>query len=97
LVNFLKIRRPSRLDTKIITPLAVGKRAVAEVESLWEPGVSVKYQWFNGSEPIQGATNRSLKLSSSFAGDRLKLRITLKKDGVADTVYFTRSHKVLAK
>jgi hypothetical protein len=97
LINFLKIRRPSRLDAKLVTPLTVGKKAVAQVETFWEPGVTAQYQWFNGSKPIEGARSRSLKLSSDFAGDRLKLRITLKKDGVADTVYFTRSHKVRAK
>lgn len=92
--NFLKVRPPSRVTAKLPTPIRVGTTVFSEVESLWEPGVTAKYQWFLGSKPIEGAKTRSLNIVDDFSGRKLKLRITLKKDGVSDTVYFTRAHKV---
>ena len=92
--NHLKVRPPSRVTAKLPTPIKVGTTVFSEVESLWEPGVTAKYQWFLGSKPIEGAKTRSLKIVDDFSGRKLKLRITLKKDGVSDTVYFTRAHKV---
>lgn len=97
LENYLKVRPPSRVTAKLNTPLKVGTETVALVEALWEPGVSANYQWFIGNKPLEGAKSRTLKITKELLGKKLKLRITLKKDGVSNTVYFTRAHKVVAK
>lgn len=94
LKNYLKVRPPSRVTAKLNYPLIVGTETRALVESLWEPGVSADYQWFVGSRAIPEAKSRTLQITKEFEGKRLKLRITLKKDGVSNTVYFTRAHKV---
>jgi hypothetical protein len=96
LKNYLKVRPPCRVTAKLNYPLIVGTETRALVESLWEPGVSADYQWFVGSRAIPEAKSRTLKITEAFEGKRLKLRITLKKDGVSNTVYFTRAHKVRA-
>jgi hypothetical protein len=97
LENYLKVRPPSRVTAKLNTPLRVGTETLALVEALWEPGVSADYQWFIGNKPLEGAKSRTLKITKELLGKKLKLRITLKKDGVSNTVYFTRAHKVVAK
>ena len=97
LINYLRIRRPSRIEVTIETPPTVGKKTVAQAERVWEPGVTAKYQWFIGSKPIEGAKTRSLRIIDDFSGRKLKLRITLAKEGVADTVYFTRAYKVRSR
>jgi hypothetical protein len=94
LTDFLRIRPPCRLSVKFETPFTNGTKIFAIVESLWEPGVSAEYQWFVGSRPIPDAKSRTFKITKQFLGKKLKLRITLKKDGVSNTVYFTSSHKV---
>ena len=94
LANYLKIHSPCHVTAKLVTPLIIGTETKAEVESLWEPGVSAEYQWFVGNKAIPDAKSRTLKLTEEFLGKKLKLRITLKKDGVSNTVYFTNAHKV---
>jgi hypothetical protein len=96
LYNYLKVRPPSRVTAKLNTPLRVGTTTIGLVESIWEPGVSAEYQWFVGSRPIPDAKSRTFKIAEKFLGKKLKLRITLKKEGVSNTVYFTRAHKVVA-
>jgi len=94
LKNYLKVRPPCRVTAKLNTPLIVDTETTALVESLWEPGVTAEYQWFVANRPIPDAKSRTFKITKKFLGKRLKLRITLKKDGVSNTVYFTRAHKV---
>ena len=96
LYNYLKVRPPSRVTAKLNTPLRVDTTTIGLVESIWEPGVSAEYQWFVGSRPIPDAKSRTFKIAEKFLGKKLKLRITLKKEGVSNTVYFTRAHKVVA-
>lgn len=96
LKNYLKVRPPCRVTAKLNYPLVVGTETTALVESLWEPGVSADYQWFVGNRPVPEAKSRTFQITRDFEGKRLKLRITLKKDGVSNTVYFTRAHKVRA-
>ena len=97
LKNYLKVRPPCRLTAKLNTPLVAGTETVGLVEAIWEPGVSADYQWFVGSKPLEGAKSRTLEIPKDLIGKKLKLRITLKKDGVSNTVYFTRAHTVQAR
>jgi hypothetical protein len=97
LLNYLSLHPATRIEAKIPKEIRIGQTAKPELQSVWEPGVSVNYQWFLENEPIENATSRYLPLKDEYLGKKIKLRLTLKKSGVADTEYFTKSQKVLPK
>jgi hypothetical protein len=50
----------------------------------WQPsGVSVRYQWYRGSEPIRAATASSYRVVNEDAGFRISVRVTGSKSGYA--------------
>jgi hypothetical protein len=50
----------------------------------WGPaGVSLKYQWYAGSAAIKGQTGKSLKLTTTLVGKRIKVKVTGSKAGYA--------------
>jgi hypothetical protein len=97
LLNYLSLHSPTRIEAKVPKDIRIGLTAKPELQSVWEPGVSVNYQWFLDNEPIENAMRRYLPLKDEYLGKKIKLRLTLKKSGVAETEYFTNSQKVLPK
>ena len=90
--NFLLLRSPIPLSVEVPTTAKPNQRISAKVETPWEPGVSVHYQWFADDQPLIGATSPSLKIPNGI--NTLKLTITLKKSSTKDTAYFTKKVRV---
>jgi hypothetical protein len=97
LLNYLSLHPATRIEAKIPKDIRIGQVAKPELQSIWEPGVSVNFQWFLENSPIENAKSRYLSLKDEYLGKKIKLRVTLKKSGVAHTEYFTNSQKVLPK
>ena len=97
LLNFLLLRSPSQLQVVMPETINIEKLAKPTLQPVWEPGVTVSYQWMLDSKPIEGATKTTYKILDEQLGHKIKLRITLKKAAVKDTVYFSSTKKVLAK
>lgn len=97
LLNFLLIRSPARLQVTMPETLNLGKTVAPTIQSVWEPGVKASYQWVLDGKAIPKATNTTYKLLDTDLGHKLKLRITLKKDSVKDTVFDSTSKTVLAR
>lgn len=70
----------------IITGTAELDQTLSFSEGLWDAGTILSYQWFAEGEPIQGATNRTLKLTSSQVGKSITLQTTGSKPGYPDLV-----------
>ena len=92
--DFLAARKPAPLGVTTPKKGKNGETITATLQPAWEPGVRVRFQWLLNGEPISGATNPALKLKNFKPGDKLKLEITLSKNGVLDTVYRSKSIKV---
>lgn len=97
LFNYRSLHRPIPLTVVMPEEVRVGQTLRPSFERSWEPGVRISYQWFAGDEPIDGATGRYLKTNKLLEGKKVKLQMTLQKDSVRDTVYFSKSLKVLPK
>ena len=97
LLNFLLLRSPAELQVTMPETLNIQSNARPAVQKVWEPGVTASYQWLLDGKPIEGATKTTYKILDEQLGHKLKLRITLKKAAVKDTVFFSSSKKVLAK
>lgn len=97
LLNYRSLHKAIPLSVVMPEEVRVGQTLRPSFERSWEPGVRISYQWFVGDEPIDGATSRYLKTNKSLQGMKVKLQVTLQKDSVRDTVYFSKSLKVLPK
>ena len=97
LKNFLLLRSPAQLVVTMPEQVNFGKTVRPAIQNLWEPGVSATYQWMLDGKPIPNATQPTYKLLKEQIGRKLKLQVTLKKEGVKDTVFSSPSKKVLAK
>lgn len=97
LLNYLLLRSPARLQVTMPETVNLGKTVAPTIQSVWEPGVKANYQWLLDGKPIPKATNTTYKLQVTDLGHKLKLRITLKKNSVKDTVFDSSSKTVLAK
>ena len=95
--NFLLLRSPARLLVTMPDTVNLGRTVTPTIQTVWEPGVKASYQWLLDDKAIPNATNPSYKLLTTDLGHKLKLRITLKKDSVKDTVFDSPSKTVLAK
>ncbi|MHA7305571.1 hypothetical protein ACX80E_10045 [Arthrobacter sp. TMN-49] len=52
------------------------------ISQAWSPApTSTAYQWYRNGVAIKGATGSSLKLSSSYIGANISVKLTLRKDG----------------
>jgi hypothetical protein len=61
----------------------------------WKPsGVTFKYQWYVSGHAINGATGRTLKLSSKWTGKTITVTVAGSKGGYATTA---RSSKPTGK
>lgn len=97
LINFLLLRSPARLQVAMPETVNLGKAVTPTIQSTWEPGVNATFQWLLDGKAIANATNATYKLQESDLGHKLKLRITLKKPSVKDTIFESASRTVLAK
>lgn len=95
--NFLLLRSPAQLVVTMPEQVNFGKTVKPAIQSLWEPGVTASYQWMLDGKAIPKATLTTYKLSKEQIGRKLKLQITLKKQGVKDTVFYSASKKILAR
>jgi hypothetical protein len=97
LINFLLLRSPARLEVTMPETVNLGKTVTPTIQTVWEPGVKASYQWLLDGKAIPKATNPTYRLLATDLGHKLRLRITLKKDSVKDTVFDSPSKTVLAK
>lgn len=97
LFNYLLLRSPAQL--KVTMPETVNLKTTVRpnIQKVWEPGVKATYQWLLDGKPIPDAVGTTYKVSAEQLGHKLKLRITLKKPSVKDTVFHSASKKVLAR
>lgn len=47
----------------------------------WTSGTSFRYQWYANGSAVRGATHATFRLTSSYAGDRISVRVTGRKSG----------------
>ncbi len=97
LFNFLLLRSPARLQVTMPETVNLGRAVSPAIQPVWEPGVKASYQWLLDGKAVPKATNTTYKLQDTDLGHKLKLRITLKKDSVKETVFDSPSKTVLAK
>ena len=97
LLNFLLLRSPAQLQITMPETANIGKTLRPVVQNIWEPGVKASYQWMLDGKPIPDATQTSYKVLNEQLGHKIKLRVTLSKAAVNDTVYFGETRKILAK
>ena len=71
--------------TKKSTPKIHGSAIVGQTVSVetgaWSPAANLSYQWLLNGQPIQGATHKALKVESSYAGKKLRVRVTGQRKG----------------
>ena len=97
LTTFLSENAPREIKATIPETLRVGATATATVEKVWEPGVSVGYQWELNDEPIPGATSLTHKITTLEFEQNLSLKVTLQKAGVPDTVVSSNEASILGR
>ena len=91
---YLSLHSPIKLSVKVPKEFRIKQLITAEIERNWEPGVKIRFQWFQSGKPIANATKSTIRITTKMLAKKIKLRITLKKDSVSDTVYFSRELKV---
>ncbi len=76
---------------------AVGKTLTAK-PGTWEPDpVTLSYQWYRGTQPIDGATKATYKIQNADGGSALTVKVTGSKEGhAAATVASAATKKVPA-
>ncbi|MFC6287816.1 DUF3152 domain-containing protein [Nocardioides sp. GCM10027113] len=61
----------------------------------WQPRRhAVRYRWFRGDRPITGATSRRYRLQAADVGERVRVRVTVRKEGYRVARAFSRGRKV---
>lgn len=60
---------------KIHGSAIVGHTVSVEIKA-WSPAAKFAYQWLLNGHPIKGATHKTLKIEESYAGKKLRVRVT---------------------
>ncbi|HET6561712.1 MAG TPA: DUF3152 domain-containing protein [Marmoricola sp.] len=68
-----------------------GRRLVADAGSWSRRPDRVRYQWLRNGNPIKGATGRRHKLGLADFGERLSVRVVVRKDGFGKGVARSRA------
>jgi len=97
LTNYLSTSAPAVVTVTIPNNLRVGATATANMDKLWEPGVTATYQWLIAGQPISNATAATHKITADEFGQDLQVRVTLKKTGASNTVASSNSSTVLGQ
>jgi hypothetical protein len=65
---------------KVTGKLTVGKKLTAKTAK-WTKGTTFTYKWYAGSKAIKGATGKTLKLTKSLKGKKIKVRVVGSRAG----------------
>ena len=82
--------------TREVTTRA-GAPAKITLTNLWQPGITVSYQWLKNSSEIEGATKAVYTPTNDDIDSDLSVRVTLSKAGTTDTVQYSDAKVVLAR
>jgi hypothetical protein len=97
LADFLSSRAPSALSLSVPESVRVGSTVKGTLGSVWEPGVTARYQWQVNGENISGATGISHRVTADQMDEVLTLKVTLSKSGVSSTTVTSNESSVLGK
>ena len=71
----------------------VGRKLTAS-SGKWKQKVSVSYRWYLNGKPIKKATKRSIVIKKAWAGKRLTVKVTAKKNGWTSTTVASKAVRV---
>lgn len=92
--TYLTTSSPRAISVALANTIRVGAKTAALLGGIWEPGVTVTYQWNIDGNPVSGANGKTFTPTLAQAGSQLTLTITLTKNGVTPTV-LTSSAKAI--
>ena len=92
--TYLTTSSPRAISVALAKTIKVGAKTAALLGGIWEPGVTVTYQWNIDGNPVSGANGKTFTPTLAQAGSQLTLTITLTKNGVTPTV-LTSSAKAI--
>ncbi|MDE0547460.1 carboxypeptidase regulatory-like domain-containing protein [Microbacterium sp. C7(2022)] len=86
--GYATVAKTSSATTRVMkpgTPSISGSptvtRTLTAQTGSWTTGTTFRYQWYVGSTAISGATKSTLKVSSSWAGKTIKVKVTGSRSG----------------
>jgi hypothetical protein len=81
---------------KVSGTAKVGKKLTAKVAK-WTKGTAYSYKWYAGSKVIKNATGKTLKITKSLAGKKIKVRVTGTKKGLVSAIKTSKATKKVKK
>lgn len=97
LTNFLASKPARAIKVSIPQTIRVGQSVKATIQTLWEPGVTISYQWQLNGVDLPGQTALTYKVASSEFAETLTLRVLLQKSGRQATVVDSNESGVLGR